>query len=461
MGGEPIVVLIFTLIDVFLLSLGHAYTNQVLLWSAIIMFCGVVIFSHKGYFLPLMLFYLPWTPIVRTNPTTNTFVAFIVPVVFLIILMPWLKKGQGYKKEYFALAILITAYTLVVKLLNELPLDFKYLMFILMLFLIPIYLTEYKKDIRFEVCVYFLTAGIISACIASEVLMTNSNMFQYINIYKETAGLTRLSGFYRDANYFSAQILVAIAGLLLVLSKMTRKVLITLQIISIIVLVFYGMQSVSKMFLFCTGFLTVIWIFNLLIEKRRVSYKFGVISVVTIFVAIVISENLFFEQINYYMFRFKLVSDPQSLTTGRSALWSIYLNYLFSNVDKLLFGIGVSQDQIRALYHTNNAHMTIIEITYQLGIIGGLFLVLWWKGVYQDFISRSKMDFVKWIYFLIMAVSVILPWFALDMLYYREFFYFILLLFLSRDYLAENTKINCSRNNIVGREASNGKNQFT
>jgi len=52
------------------------------------------------------------------------------------------------------------------------------------------------------------------------------------------------------------------------------------------------------------------------------------------------------------------------------------------------------------------------------------------------------MDFSKWVYFLIMAIAVVLPWFALDMLFYREFFYFTLLLFLSKNFLAEKTNIN-------------------
>ena len=63
----------------------------------------------------------------------------------------------------------------------------------------------------------------MTAFIASNLLMTNQNVIKYIDINKEmTVGL-RLSGFYGDPNYFSAQMLVSIAGLLIMLSMVKNK----------------------------------------------------------------------------------------------------------------------------------------------------------------------------------------------------------------------------------------------
>jgi len=53
------------------------------------------------------------------------------------------------------------------------------------------------------------------------------------------------------------------------------------------------------------------------------------------------------------------------------------LNYLVSITDKLFWGIGLSPDQVRILLKTNNAYNALIEMVYQLGIVGGLFMV-WW-----------------------------------------------------------------------------------
>jgi hypothetical protein len=435
------VILILALINVALLSIGHGYNSRLLLWSAILMFCLLVIISPKKYFLPLMLFYTPWSSVLRTDPANSSFESLIVPVVFIIVFLGWLKKEHSYKKEYFAVAFILTAYTLVVKSLNGLPLHMSYWFFILMLFFIPIYLNEYKKDIRFEECVFFLTAGILSACIASKILMTNPNMLKYIQVvlYDEvTYKFIRYSGFYGDPNYYVAHIIAAITGLMIIISKITRKGSTVLLIILIVALFYFATLSLSKMFILCITCLILLWLANFMMEKRKITYKIVIIVIAILSVGMVVFGNLFSEQINNYMIRFGLIKDVKSLTTGRSGTWLVYLNYLFSNLNKLFFGIGLSEDQVQSLLQTNNAHMTIIEILYQLGVIGGFFLLLWWKSIYQEIVKKIKMDFPQKIYFLIMAFSILLPWMALDMVYFHEFFYFLLLLFFAKNYLSEN-----------------------
>ncbi|MDR3587303.1 MAG: hypothetical protein P4L59_18605 [Desulfosporosinus sp.] len=436
-------VLILALLDVLLLAIGHAYSSQVLLWGALIVFSVVIIVSHKGNFLPLMLFYLPWSPVLKPTPNSLTFATVVVPVVFLGIIAQGFNKEQKYKMAHIVLPLFFTVYTIFVKLWNELPIDMPYLFFIIMLFFIPLYVREYKADISFERCALFLTVGILTACVAAQILMNYPHMLQYIVIDNtERNGVTRLSGFYGDANYYSAQILVAIAALLTVMGKTKSKTLVALQIASIVTLLYFGMLSVSKMFMLSLVSLVVIWLINLLLEKRSISNKLGVIVAVASVVGIVVANNLLADEISLYFIRFGMVSDTSSLTTGRSDLWQVYINYLLANTDKLFLGIGVSPDQVRILLHTNNAHNSLIEIVYQLGLMGVLFLWSWWKGIYRELVDRTNMDLSKWLSFLIMAVAVLLPWFALDVLFFHEFFYFILLLILAKRYLAEGTSVN-------------------
>lgn len=439
---------IVSLVNVFLLSLGHAYNSQGLLWGALIAFSISVIFSRKGDFLPLMLFYLPWSPVLKTDPNAFSFSTLVVPIVCLTVLWGGFKKGQCFKIKNFVVPLFFTAYTLFVKLFNALSLQMPYMFFILMLFFIPLYVSSFRKEIRFERCVLFLTAGILSACVASEILMNYPHMLQYIAVdQSEQIGLSRLCGFYGDPNYYSAQILVTIAALLILIGKTTTKsMLLGAQLVSIIALLYFGLQSVSKTFILSLTSLFVVWMCNFLTEKRRISYKLGMILAVVMVVGIVLSTNLFSDQINHYLMRFGRVSDMNSLTTERNTLWGVYLNYLASNIDKLVFGIGLSEDQVRILLKTNNAHNTLIEIMYQLGIVGGLILLWWWKTVFRGLTDKLKMDFSNKVYLLILAGSIFLPWFALDMLYFHEFFYFIILLFLSRNYLAERIKVKSNLN---------------
>ena len=439
-------ILALALINIVILSFGHAYNTIPIIIIALAAFVSIVLFSPRKLFLPIMLFYLPWSAILKTNPFAFSFFTLVVPVIFIIIIFDGLIKERKYNNEHLVIPLFFTAHTLFVKFfLNALPVQMPYLFFIMMIFFIPIYVSTYKKEISFETCVLFLTTGILSACISAEKLMTNLFMQQYIIVHKEIGDITRLSGFVGDGNYYSAQILVAIAALLIVLGKTTNKALMILQMASIIALIYFGMQSVSKMFIISIVVIMILWLFNLLIEKRSLAYKLGMIITVAIASGIIAVNNLFSDQINLYMLRFGMVTDMDTLTTGRNSIELVYLNYLFSHIDKIFLGIGLSQDKFWLLLQFDKApHNTLIDIIYQLGIAGGLFLLWWWNFVYQELVGKIKMDISRRMYFLIMAASVFLPWLALDMLYSDEFFYFILLLFISKNYLsnASNKQLN-------------------
>lgn len=436
-------VLVIALLDLGLLSWGHVYGSFPLLWGAIALFCWLVILADKRHFLPLILFFLPWTNVMRAEPSDSSFTTLILPVVFIMTAIRWLKNGRIIR-GYIAFALLLFTYTLAVKLLNNLPFHNAYLVFMMMLFYVPIYMSEYKQVISFEECIAFLVGGVLTACIASKILIANPNMLPFINVLvydEELYYFTRFTGFNGDPNFYGAQILVAIAGLILLISRMKRKMLMVLTLFCIVVLIYFGIQSISKMFALLLFSIIGLWSVALLIDKRGISYKLLTIALMVVAAGTVISGNLFSEQINNYLIRFgiSISGDAVTFTTGRTYYSSVYLNHLFSHPERLLFGIGLSKDQLRLLLDTNNAHMTLIEITYQLGIIGGSLLFLWWISVYRETIITAKMYLPEKLYFLIMLAAVILPWFALDVLYFDEFFYFTVLLFLAKNYLSVAT----------------------
>ncbi|MFE4238721.1 hypothetical protein [Peribacillus butanolivorans] len=437
------VILILTLISVFILSIGQAFNNQILLWGTMLLFFGITVFSHKKYFLPIMLFYLPWSPVLKTSPDTFTFFTLVVPCVFLLIIMSGIKIKEKYRKEYIFLPIFFTAYTLLVKLLNGFNIDMSYLFFIMMLFFIPIYARRYWEEIDFETCVLFLTTGVISACIAAKILMNFPHMLVYIDVYEwENVGLTRLSGFYGDANFYSVHILVAIASLLITLSKTSKKTLIVLQIGVIMALLYYGMLSVSKMFLICVASIAVLWFFSLVIEKRTLLYKLGLALTILLGTVIAVASNLFTKQLDQYLIRFGMVTDTQSLTTGRSELYEMYINYLLSSIAKLFFGEGLSSELVNALA----SHNTIIQIIYQVGVCGLIFLIVWWWIVYSTLPNKVKLGTFEKYYFLIIIIAYFLPWLSLDMLYFDEFFYITLLSMLAKKYLVSQRKVSIVEN---------------
>jgi len=427
---EKLTLLIISLLNVAVLSLGHAGNKQLLILGALALFWLSVVFSPKANFLPLMLFYLPWSPVLKLRPDSFTFFTLVVPAIFVIIFLTDLKNRQKYKTELIVLLFLFTAYTLLVKFINQMSIDMSYFFFIIMLFFIPIYAKQYMKDISFEKCTLFLTAGVLSASAASKILMNFPQMLRYINVYKwESVGLTRFSGFYEDPNFYSVQIIMAVAAILTVMSKTTKKPLIPLQLLAVLALVFFGLLSVSKMFLLSLGAILALWVFSLKFKKQNVMYEAGALIVILAVVIAAYFSDVLTAEINQYVFRFT----QSAFTTGRTDLQIMYLDYLFSNSDKLFFGIGFSN----ILLNLRASHNTMIQIVWQIGLIGGVLLYYWQRLAFAPVLNRIKFEPVNKITFIMLVGAYFLPWLALDFLSFDEFFYYFLLVLIGKNYLAE------------------------
>ncbi|GHH97718.1 hypothetical protein [Neobacillus kokaensis] len=425
--------LAINLINALFLSIGHAFNHQFLLLGSLLLFSGITLFSKKKYFLPIMLFYLPWSPILKMNPGSHTLFTLIVPVVFIQILLNGCIKKTKFEISNIFFPLLLTVYTLFVKLLNGASYEPTYLFFIMMIFFIPIYFRKYKDEIDFETCILFLTTGVLGAAISAKILTNFPHMLEYINIYEwKRVGLIRLSGFYGDANFYSVHILVSIASLIITLRKTSQKKWASLQIVMIMALLYFGMLSVSKMFIFCIVLMALVWVLCFLIEKGDIFNKLRTILTFFLVLVVISANNLFSKQLNLYFIRFGMVSDTQTLTTGRIDLVVMYLEYLFSSIKGLFWGIGLTPEYLNG----SSSHNTFVQILYQVGILGTIIGILWCGMVYSIISNKIKLGIFEKYYLLILVFSFFLPWLSLEMLFFDEFFYLTVLVLLARNYLA-------------------------
>ena len=173
------------------------------------------------------------------------------------------------------------------------------------------------------------------------------------------------------------------------------------------------------------------------IVRRNIPYTIIIIILLIIILPKMVGDGFYSDTLNSYLFRFRSVTDLSSLTTDRNKLMATYANYLFSNVDKLCFGVGLSDDQVRILLQTNNAHNTVIQSVYQVGLVGCIIMAGWWTGISSKFPTENKASFSKWVAVSILACAIFLPWMALDILYFSEFFYFILFFLVAKNYLTD------------------------
>ena len=436
-------VLILSLLDVLVLSFGHATNIGGIILIGLVGFAAIVLLSPKSIFLPIMLFYLPWSPVMKFSPGNFSFYTIIVSVFFIILLLSKIdnERKKILKLDNILIALILVIFTLIVKLLSGYSISMSYIMFIMMLVFMPTYLNAYKRIISFEWCIIFFSIGIISAGLASKILMNYSHMMQYIDVYEwEDAGLIRLSGFYGDANFYSAHILVAICGLLIIaINKQLKKSV--LLFFTAIVLIYFGLLSVSKMFLLVLLAILGIWIIAVLFQRGKIETKIGTVCCVAVGALFILSSGIFADQINMYLIRFGMVDSTSSLTTGRSEIFLTYLSFLGENTMAMMFGQGYTD--VFAGNLEKASHNTVVQAIYQLGCFGSFLLIIWIfqlrKAVGK--VKRTHFKSSNRLQILALAVACFAPWLSVDILFFDEFFYITALFFVGRNYIEHKGEI--------------------
>lgn len=170
----------------------------------------------------------------------------------------------------------------------------------------------------------------------------------------------RLSGFLGDPNY-CAVLIVLVLSLLCVLYY--YKAIGAEFWVYAAFLVPLGFFTYSKSYFLCIVLLAAMLIIFVLFPKHKV---WAFIALAGAGVAVYLAINGKIEVINMVLSRF----NQKDITTGRTKLNQLYLQYIYENLKVMLWGDGISAD--RFLGAGNNVHCLYIELIYKLGIIGTL-----------------------------------------------------------------------------------------
>ncbi len=435
-------VLIFCLLDVLIISIGHVMNSSAIVMGGIFIFFSLLLISRGAKFLALMLFYLPWSPIMKFNADGPTFytIAFLLFFCCFLLTKELFERKAVLTLQNLLLVSIITIYTMIVKLVSGYDISLSYVVFLVMLVLIPTYFYLYRSQLSFGECIIFFSAGIMSASFSAKILMSYPHMLRYIEVSSwEAGGLTRLSGFYGDANYYAAHILTAICGLLILVfnKRYYERVLLFFFVIT---LVYLGFLSVSKMFLLLLGATAGVWLFFVFSQKGRALTKISVLLAFAVALVFISKSPFFKKLIQMYRVRFQVVSDISSFTTGRSDILQDYISYFTHHPIALLFGQGMTQVYTGGIMYA--AHNTFVQIIYQLGIAGSIILALWMIQLLSS-AGKPKIPHLSGgsrIGIILLAISCFGSWFALDILFADEFFLIPLLFLVGKDYVEKSAE---------------------
>ena len=423
-SANSVFVVLFT---VAIITVAQCLGIDVLIWAAMCIYLLTILMAKDDDLIPFLLFFLPWSPILKLEPTSISFAS----IATILILFKYILIKKPYiNTRLIGLFLWLFIFSLVVKIVQGYDLTLNYFMLMFMFFAFPFLYDCVKEKTNYVKCIRFFALGIIAAAVISEIFSTNPFLIRYIKIFSQEAiGVTRLCGFYGDPNFYSAQIVVAFGGLLIVLSCEEKTDL--LDIILIIALIAVGVISISKSYLMCTILVFALWGIASLRKPTKLIIGSLIVSII---IFVLLSSGVLGEIITGYLARFRGATDASSLTTGRSDIWKNYLNFLIDNPLSLFFGQGCTSGAIVK----KGSHNSLIQLVYQLGIFGCVIWAFWIKYLFTITKNKEhkKTDFMCSVMWFAACFTM---WLGLDMLFFDDFFLIIILCSLGMNYIRQYT----------------------
>lgn len=408
-------VMLCSIVVAAIVCYGHVSGSRLILLSGLMSFLALVTWAGcVGCSLHVLLFFLPWSPLIKINSHSFALFTFALLIICTICLV---RKRFEIRKYQIIVPALIVIESLAAKMIQGNSLSNSYLFFVTMLVLFPCIMDENVTDLSFYGITVFFAMGIVTAALTAQRIAVYPNVAAFITVDSYQM-ITRLSGFYGDPNFYAAQISACFAGVqILLIHETSKKRRLWLGFIAF--LLFYcGMLSASKTFVIVFAGLLLVGTIITLDRENRGSSFLRIMIGMAVAAAIVFSSSEFTRLFQIINERFSFSSNISQITTHRTDLWLMYLNELAGNPLLILFGEGFTNVNLNG----RASHNTVIQGVYQFGLTG-FPLVIAWVKLSLDLLFKDISRFsIEKKYMFLMAIGVLLPWLSLDIMFFDEFF---------------------------------------
>ncbi len=411
---------IYTLLSIgivlmLILCLAHIIGSNLVIFAALFGVLTCLAFAFiRNMALPVLLFFLPWMALMRATPQSFSFFTFGLVLGCVIGL---LKSGLRVKPYQILGVLSLSIVTLIAKMVHGHSVSFAYIAFLMMILLFPTLTWEMREHrYSFFHAVLFFSLGIIIAAFSARYFAYFDNIAQFIRV-ASYANVTRYCGFYGDPNFYAAQVLAALAGCLVLALKTDSKRLIALLSVLIVCLLYCGLMSASKSFLIVSVVSFLLWLGQLLIQKGKVEQKVLLIIISALAAVYIASSTLFGDLFDIIMSRLANANNWSDFTTHRTEIWVDYADTIVSDFKILLLGNGFTNIKLDDV----GSHNTLIQSIWQFGVIGAPILFWWMLGFLKEGVVRWNHN-NQILTVLILMVGVFVPWLAIDVLWFDDFF---------------------------------------
>ena len=222
--------------------------------------------------------------------------------------------------------------------------------------------------------------GLLTASVAALTAPGFLAIGDYVTAKTLSAGyglgtLRRFSALYADPNYYGVNVIIGLC-LLVVLYRKKQIPPLPLFLLTA-ALFFFGILTYSKSVTLMLAVPAVLLTVCAAQRKQYLLLSLLVVGVALFLAAILTGTVSVFDVV---LVRFR-ASDRSlnSLTSGRTGLWTTYLQYCFADLRRALLGSGLGAGYLSTEKGLAAAHNFYIEIIYHLGLLGpGYFALLLW-----------------------------------------------------------------------------------
>lgn len=370
----------------------------------------------KNAAMPVILFFLPFAPLLKFRPGTISFFTIALLLVYVIYAVI---GSRQVRVLHLIPALLLVVLTLVVKTAYGFGIDNTYILFAVTLVLLPFLTREMGEGYDFYWLTVCFALGICLAAVTAQYLTVFPTINRYIDV-NTSLGMVRRSGYNGDPNFYSSHITTALGGLLILLLNNDKRSKLFVLVPLVCLLLYCGLMSVSKSFFLISACLLLLWLAELLLQRGKVSVKVTLIVTLTIAGLFLLSSTVFTDMLDVLFSRFGQDTNLSDFTTGRTVVWNRYIGALFEDARLLLFGQGYTD----VIIGEKPTHNTLLEGVFQLGVIGFALLVLWIVYCARTLLDGATIRRRQTTQLVVLLIGTFGPWMALDYLFFDEFFLF-------------------------------------
>ncbi|OCX64230.1 hypothetical protein BFM98_09005 [Lysinibacillus sp. AR18-8] len=377
--------------------------SNLFLWLFFLLTSLAMLLDKQRHRIDYLLFFISWVYVIKFDISGYSLLVVLSSFYILLSILTLFLQKQGISKRLLLTYFLFAFYTVAVTIVSGGNL-IAVLGFVLNYSVLFCAILTLDDKAYFRRYTYIYASGLLAASIVRLISYSIPEIDHFIesmtivNTVKTMNSIsTRFTGLDLDPNYFSLQVLIAMACLLVLFNldgKKEKK-----SIVLLVILAFFGILTYSKMFII-TLIIFIMMTFIVFTKNNvKTAIKFSSFIVIICGVALYFFYEKLFEI--YWIRFFGSGISTDAITTGRVSSWSLFVNEILQNTKVFVLGAGFGTSFAKV----KMAHTMYLSTPYYIGLIGIVLSVLYISSLYK--VLRENVGIMNRPGFQILSINAI------------------------------------------------------